>query len=672
VEYLKKSKIILLFSIIIILTSFIRLKISTKSLYNLNETYIEGRIIEKKIYENRITFTVKGKEKILVNCYECEINPNIGDYIKVNGTFKIPNKNTVFHLFNYQNYLKSKKINYIFTTKTIEYAKTNSILYKLKNKIINRINNINNSYLNVFILGINELNDKIYSVYQNDGISHLFAVSGMHISLLTSILIFILNKLIKNKTIVFILISIFLVFYMFLTNFSPSVIRSSLLFIGITFNKIIKLNLKTLEILLIILNVLLIYNPYYFYNISFLFSFTISIYLIIFSDLFDKFNNCFIKTFLVSLVSFLVSFPIVINNFFTINILSPIVNVISVPFISFIIFPLSLLTFLFPILNNILLFTLNIFESISIFFSNISLNLDFGYMNIISIIIYYLIITSILVQFKTYKTIILILFLIIIYNINYFNIYPKITFIDVGQGDSTLLQLPFNKANILIDTGGNANYDLGNNTLIPYLESNNIKKLDYLIITHGDYDHMGEAIDLVENFRVEKVIFNCGEFNELEQNLIKVLDKRKIPYYSCIKELNIGDNKLYFLNNKDYDNENDNSSVIYTELNNYKFLFMGDAGVEVEDYLLKKYNLKNIDVLKVGHHGSKTSSGKEFINEIKPKYSIISVGKNNRYGHPNKEVLENLKSGNIYRTDQDGSIMFKFKNNKLKIEICPP
>ena len=183
---------------------------------------------------------------------------------------------------------------------------------------------------------------------------------------------------------------------------------------------------------------------------------------------------------------------------------------------------------------------------------------------------------------------------------------------------------------------------------------------------------MGEAINLVNNFKVEKAIFNCGEFNELEQELIRVLDKKKIPYYSCIKGLNIDDNKLYFLNNQDYGNENDNSSVIYTELNDYKFLFMGDAGIEVEENLIKKYNLKDIDVLKVGHHGSKTSSSKEYIDEINPKYSIISVGKNNRYGHPNKEVIDNLIDSKIYRTDQDGSIMFKIKNNKLKIETCSP
>ena len=99
---------------------------------------------------------------------------------------------------------------------------------------------------------------------------------------------------------------------------------------------------------------------------------------------------------------------------------------------------------------------------------------------------------------------------------------------------------------------------------------------------------------------------------------------------------------------------------------------MGDAGVEVEKNLIEKYNLENIDVLKVGHHGSKTSSSKEFIDSINPKYSIISVGKNNRYGHPNDNVLDNLNNSKIYRTDQNGSIMFKIKKSKLEIETCAP
>ena len=189
---------------------------------------------------------------------------------------------------------------------------------------------------------------------------------------------------------------------------------------------------------------------------------------------------------------------------------------------------------------------------------------------------------------------------------------------------------------------------------------------------HGDFDHMGEAINLVNNFKVEKVIFNCGPYNDLEKDLIKVLDKKKIKYYTCIKELNIDNDKLYFLQTNEYDNENDNSNVIYTELSGYKFMFMGDASITTEKEILDKYNLPNIDVLKVGHHGSRTSSSKEFINEINPKYSIKKKKKNNRYGHPNKEVLNTLNNSKIYRMDQDGSIMIKIKNNKLKIETCSP
>ena len=97
---------------------------------------------------------------------------------------------------------------------------------------------------------------------------------------------------------------------------------------------------------------------------------------------------------------------------------------------------------------------------------------------------------------------------------------------------------------------------------------------------------------------------------------------------------------------------------------------MADASQEREKDILDKYNIKDVDVLKVGHHGSRTSSSKEFIDKVKPKYSIISVGKNNRYGHPNKEVLNTLDNSKIYRTDEDGSITFKIKNNKLKIKTC--
>lgn len=661
---MKKLKIDLLSKIILIIaisyTFLITNSLIYKTNYNEGDITLIGKIINITYSDNKTDLIVKAKEKIKVSYYG-NLNYELGDYVKISGTLNIPYDNTVFNLFNYRKYLLSNKIYFILYADKIEKVKDNkNILYEIKNKIYKKINNLKSKeYVKTFVLGDKQdLNDEILSSYQENGVSHLLAISGMHISLLTVIL----SKMLKKFKYSYFIISVFLIFYAFLTSFTPSVLRAVFLYV---FNKIDKKYL-----ILLIASFMLFYNPYYIYNVGFLFSFVISFYLIYFGNLSNRFNNYFVKLFITSTICFVANIPIMINNFYYINIISPFINLIFVPLISLIIFPLSLLTLIFPILDNLLHFLTGIMESLTLFCNQFNINLIMAKMNYLVFIFYYLIITLIFVKPKYFY--ILIIILILHNNIKYFNQNSYLTIIDVGQGDSILLE---NKdKSILIDTGGDmfSDYNMAKNKLIPYFKSLGIKKINYLILTHGDYDHMGEAINLVENFKVEKVIFNCGEFNELEQELIKVLDKKKIPYYSCVKELNVDNNKLYSLNNKDYGNENDNSSVIYTKLNNHKFLFMGDAGVGVEEDLIEKYNLQDIDVLKVGHHGSKTSSGKEFIDEIKPKYSIISVGKNNRYGHPNKEVLNNLSDSKIYRTDQNGSVMFKIKNNKLKIETCSP
>jgi competence protein ComEC len=271
--------------------------------------------------------------------------------------------------------------------------------------------------------------------------------------------------------------------------------------------------------------------------------------------------------------------------------------------------------------------------------------------------------------------------LIIVYFDNDIFLKSYVTVIDVGQGDSILIHI--NNNNILIDTGGKVSYNnelwrkkdssgVTEYTTIPLLKSLGIRELDYLLITHGDYDHMGEAKSLIKDFKVSNVIFNCGSYNELENDLIKELTIKNIKYYSCINSLNIDKYKLDFLNTMDYDNENDNSSVIYFDYNSYKFLFMGDAGCEKEKDILDKYNLRDIDFLKVGHHGSNTSTSKEFIDIIKPKYSVISVGLNNRYNHPKEEVLDILKNTKIYRTDFNGSIEISLSKDKYNIRTYNP
>ena len=675
---MKKLKNILKYKyivfILIIIISLIRTNINNVSKYNINETNFEGIILDYKENKDYVTFTLKGKEKIKCNYFykdKIKLNINYGDKIKLKGVLKIPNNNTIPNLFDYKKYLKNNNIYYILNVnEIINIKKNNNIFYKIKNNINNRINKIDaNGYLNTFILGNkNYIDSEIYDTYKINGIIHIFSISGMHISILSSIILYTLNKINKNKYNILIVIS-FLIFYLILTNYQASIVRSIVFFTILQTIKLLNININTKDSLLLSISIILLIYPKFIYNIGFLYSSIISYTLIFYSNKFNK--KYFINLLLISFISLLISLPITINNNYTINLLSILINIIFVPLVSFILYPLSLLTFIFKFLYPIFNFFIKITQYLSNIIANIKIFIiPIPKLNYFYIFMYYIFVYFTLSKNKKYLICIIILIIFIkntyILDTNYYTY-----FLDVGQGDISLIK---NKDDTtIIDTGGilNSTYKLSDN-IIMFLNSIGINKINTLILTHGDYDHMGEAINLVENFKVEKVIFNCGEFNDLENELIKVLDKKQIQYYSCIKELNIDDNKLYFLNDKDYGNENDNSSVIYTELNNNKFLFMGDAGVEVEKNLIEKYNLKDIDILKVGHHGSKTSSSKEFINNINPKYSVISVGKNNRYGHPNKEVLNTLENSKIYRTDQNGSIMFKIKTNKLKIETCSP
>lgn len=549
------------------------------------------------------------------------------------------------------------------------------MIYHIKEKINKRIDNIgfSSEYIKIFVLGdTSDMDDSVMESYRTNGVSHLFSISGMHISLFATIIFLFLKKISYNNLYNYGVVIISLLFYALLIGSSASLFRSITMYILFAINKVFNFKIKKIDIMALVLIISLLYRVEFIYDISFQYSYLISFSLVLYGPRFKKIKKKILKSLMTSLISFLVSFPICIYNFYQVNFLSIILNLFFIPLVSIVIFPLSLITFIIPKMSFFLNIFINIMQGVSLFISQNNLGvISFSKPSLLFIIIYYIF----LILFLYNKKNIYIFLLILGFKGQiYFNSELEVTYLDVFQGDSTLVRFPHNKGNILIDTGGirNSDWQITDNRTIPYLKSIGILKIDFLILTHGDYDHMGEAINLVNNFKVDKVIFNCGEFNELEQELIKVLDDKKIPYYSCISKLNIDDNKLYFLNNKDYDNENDNSSVIYTELNNYKFLFMGDAGIEVEQDLIEKYNLQDIAVLKVGHHGSKTSSSKNFIDSINPKYSIISVGENNRYGHPNNSVLNNLKDSKVYRTDQDGSIIFKIRNDMIKIETCAP
>lgn len=666
--------------IIVLITTAIRILLPKSSIYNLNTNVITGTIISKEENNNHIKLIIKNKEKILVNYYlkdREKFSYNLGDKIKVTGEISVPEKNTTENLFNYQKYLKHQNIFYIFRATNLKrLSKNRNIYYYIKQKIINSLNN--NPYLYTFIIGDKSKLDKaITKSYQKNGISHLFAISGMHITLLSSIALAILKKLKVKEEKRYFITSLFLLFYLSITGLAASITRGVLFFILFSLNKVYYFYIKKTNLFIIALSISLLINPFYIYDIGFWYSYSISLSLLVITEKLRS-NNYIITLLKISLTSFLVSLPISLYNFYQINLLSIIYNLIFVPFVSFVIFPLSLITFICPFLIPLFNLMTSILEKTSLFLSKANfLIFTFPRLNIFLYLIYIVLVVIYLwglVHNKKKLIYPIIVLLLFHYLSPYLSKATYIKVLDVGQGDSILLHK--NNTNILIDTGGiisyhdTSPYSVVESVTIPMLKSKGIRKIDYLILSHGDFDHIGESINLINNFKVDKVIFNIGDYNDIENKLIKVLNDKNIKYYQDVEVINLDDSKLQFLNTKEYDNENDNSNVIYFNYNNYQFLFMGDASITREKDILDKYNLTDIDFLKVGHHGSNTSSSKYFIDSISPKYSLISVGKNNRYGHPRNSVLEALSNSKIYRTDLDGSIEIKLNKNGYAVRTC--
>lgn len=669
-HYLIRLKNILrsryLFKILfIICLIYIFIYIKYDSIPNLEGNIFYGKIIDYKYTNDTYKITIKSNYKLLINYKTTnELNINYGDYIKVSGVISTPSNNTIPNLFNYKNYLRMYNINYIINANDIELISYNTnIFYDIKNNIVSRINKLNKSSSYIYSLILNNksyIDKEIKTSYMNNGICYLFNTT-IYLAIYIKLLNKLLNKVSYNNYYKFIITLIILLSYVLIINKSVSVLRYLIMFIINRVNKLFNLNIKRLDLMLIIFIIISLINPYYVIDISFILSYLIIFFIVVLNK---KKNKLYI-----SFLCFLVSFPLVISINYNINIISFIFNFILKIYNIFIILPISIISLFIPSIDNILYKLINLIETISLFLSNINiLNISFSKPSIIFIIIYYILL---ILYMYDKKYIITILMIILIHK--YFYLIDNtlsVTYLDVGQGDSIVITYKSNV--ILMDTGGNIYSDISNNKTIPYLKSLGKNKIDYLILSHGDYDHMGESINLVNNFKVDNVIFNKDNYNELEQELINVLENNNIKYYNSVNYIDINNIRLYFLNDKIYDNENDNSNIIYFSYYNYNFLFTGDISSNVEKYLVNNYNLNKIDFLKVSHHGSDTSSSKYFIDKLNVVNSIISVGRNNIYNHPSILTLNNLENTNIYRTDIEGSIKVDLNKNRYKIKTYSP
>ena len=277
------------------------------------------------------------------------------------------------------------------------------------------------------------------------------------------------------------------------------------------------------------------------------------------------------------------------------------------------------------------------------------------------------------IYLKTYK-IIFIMILIIIFNC--LNTNLEINFIDVGQGDACFIITPKNKT-ILVDGGGSTSttFDIGEDTLLPYILDKGYVKIDYVFISHFDQDHSLGCAKIIENLTVSNLILNKQlEENDIYKHIVSIAKQKKVNliYVKAGDVITLNGVKIKILHPQEKliaeNSINNNSIVFKLEYKSFSILFTGDIENIAEEVILSKnINLK-ADILKVAHHGSKTSSSQRFIEAVSPKIALIGVGKNNMFGHPNREVIERLQSygTKIYRTDECGEISITV-NNRGKI-----
>ena len=577
-------------------------------------------------------------------------------------------------------------------------------------------------FLGILIGYDDNLSEKIEESFRKSSLTHLLAVSGAHIAYIISGLSFLFRIVRIPKRITNMITIICLIFFIYITDFSSSVVRASimgiiLLIAFVTFKKNDIQTTISISILLI-----LIENPYKILDIGLLLSYFATIGIICFSklrknrkseiSLKEKVIGYIKEMVLITISANIFVIPIMVYNFNTISLTFIISNVIAGILIGPITiggFILIVLSFLSVKLTYIITIPYNFLLELLVQSTNLTSLIPLSEIlvptpSIVIVIIYYIVLfICVLYIFltkqypnrylikkiskyilkcfesikKNYKIIIICITSFIILTILILKVIPKdlrIYFIDVGQGDSTLLITPTNKK-ILIDSGGSetGSFDVGKNTLVPYLLNRKIMFLDYIFISHFDSDHCDGFKYLLNNIKVKNIIVSkqYESTNNFEE-IMSIANKKKINIIKVEagNVLNIDRFvrfKIFSPEKTLTDDINDNSIVMKLEYNSFSCLFTGDISKKIEQNLVKKYGkeLKST-VLKVAHHGSKTSSDKEFIKLVNPKISLIGVGKNNKFGHPNEQVLKILKQINskIYRTDLNGEIILKVNKKR--------
>lgn len=618
----------------------------------------------------------------LTNYYGNISNPEelLGKTISFKSEITTPSTSRNPHTFNYNLYLKSKGI--LVTSSISSYKITDekiSHLYKIKKYILTTrnsfISNFENKDAASFAEGVlfgdsSNIDTETLQAFRSNGTAHILAVSGLHIGILYSIyLLFQRRFRSKISTYVFL---IFLLTYGTATLWTPSVSRAIALVFLKCFADRCSYKFDFTNSVSLIGLFLVVKNPFVIYNASFQLSFLAAFFIGFLMPIISSFDRSSLF-FLIGIQCFLSPFMAYIFN--TVTPMGVIAN-IPVVFIVSIYVPIGIISLIIFMATGVLPSTaLLLLQSLSnlcihinkLFYFKNSFSMDVCSPSIILILlfyasIFYLASEDFLISRlrNQEKRIIASLSVILIFcsSLAYVSASPfdksKLVFVDVGQGDC--LHIKFNgKKNFLIDGGGSFNSNIGETVLKPYLLKNKTSSIDKAIATHLHKDHYLGLVQLSQCYPVlsSKIKGKAGECLRLSKD----------EYIEILWPLRIDSSVT---------DENFNSMIFKVHIDGITVLVTGDLTSEGEKSLIRKYGRSNAlkcDVLKVCHHGSNTSTTKDFIKAVDPKVAVISVGKN-KFGHPSQRVIDRLerKGIKVYRTDKDGAVGINRMDGRL--EVC--
>lgn len=625
-----------------------------------------------------------------------------GDLIEIKGEYSAPEVARNYKGFDYSQYLKTLNIYgtiKVEESKIINKNQLSPILININNIKEKMIDNANrnmpkrtaNLLLGILIGERDNIQEDIIESFRTANLSHILAVSGAHTSYIILGITYLISKSKTPKRIGYIITIINLLIFIIITGASYSVVRACIMAIVVIGAKICYRKENFFTSICISLIIILIQNPFAINDIGLKLSFMGTAGIVIFNK---SITNFFIKLKIkqkiaealsVTFSAQLMIMPIIILNFNTISLTFFISNILASPLLGIIIIFGFISIFISSILNpisKILFLILHIFLELLILVSKVTEKIPGSSIlvktpNILFAIVYYILILFFnyffvikqnptrrfhkkIIKIITIKNIknafkvIAVVFLIILLLtriVRIINPTLKIYFIDVGQGDSTLIVTPKNKK-ILIDGGEGKT-----NVLFQYLLDRRINKIDYIIISHFDSDHCNGLIEIIEKMRVENIVMSKqSKEREEYKKILEIIKQKNIKVNSVkaedkiIIEKNLYTKILNPAEKFEFQDLNNNAIVAKLVYKDFSMLFTGDIE-KAEENLAKKYkNELKSTILKVAHHGSKTSTSEEFLKYVEPQIALIGVGENNKFGHPNQitiEKLKNIRSQNI-------------------------